>query len=68
MAATYEFRVRGRLGPMLLQGFPDFTAEVAGKFTLLRGTVRDQAALYGVLARLEALGLRLVEVRQLTAE
>jgi hypothetical protein len=52
----------------LRQGFPDFTAEVTGEFTLLRGVVRDQAALYGVLARLEALGLKLVEVRELTAE
>jgi hypothetical protein len=68
MAATYEFRVRGRLGPMLLQAFPDLEAEMRGKFTLLRGIVRDQAALHGVLARLEALGLKLVDMRQLTED
>jgi hypothetical protein len=66
MAAKYEFRVQGHLGPMLLQAFPDLDAEVQGKFTLLRGIVRDQAALHGVLARLEALGLKLVDMRRLT--
>jgi hypothetical protein len=68
MAATYEFRVRDHLGPTLLQAFPDLEAEVRGKFTLLRGSVRDQAALHGVLARLEALGVELVDMRQLTSD
>jgi hypothetical protein len=68
MAATYEFRVRGHLGPTLLQAFPDLAAEVSGKFTLLRGIIRDQAALHGVLARLEHLGLKLIDMRQLTDE
>jgi hypothetical protein len=66
MAATYEFRLRGHLGPTLLQAFPDLDAEIRGKFTLLRGIVRDRAALHGVLVRLEALGLELVDMRQLT--
>lgn len=68
MAPKYEFRVRGRLGPMLLQAFPDLEAEMRGRFTLLRGIVCDQAALHGVLARLEALGLKLVDMRQLTED
>jgi hypothetical protein len=66
MAATYEFRVRGHLGPTLLQAFPDLDAEMRGKFTLLRGIVRDQAELHGILARLQALGLELVDMRQVT--
>ena len=33
--------------------------------TVLRGEVRDQAALYGLLERIQALGLELVEVRRL---
>jgi hypothetical protein len=32
--------------------------------TVLSGTIADQAALYGVLAQLEALGLELIEVRR----
>jgi hypothetical protein len=53
---------------MLLQAFPDLEAEMRGKFTLLRGILRDRAALHGVLARLEALGLELVDMRQLTED
>ena len=66
MAATYEFRVRGHLGPTMLQAFPDFDAEVSGNWTLLRGTVADQAALHGVLGQIASLRLELLEVRQLT--
>ena len=33
--------------------------------TLLTGVLADQAALYGVLAEVEALGLELIEVRRL---
>ena len=32
--------------------------------TILRGSVEDQAALHGILQQIEALGLELVEVRQ----
>jgi hypothetical protein len=32
---------------------------------VLTGTLPDQSALYGVLSRLQALGLELVEVRRL---
>jgi hypothetical protein len=34
--------------------------------TVLEGTVDDGAALHGLLRRIEALGLELVEVRRLT--
>ena len=33
-----------------------------------RGSVEDQAALHGVLQQIEALGLELVEVRQVDAQ
>jgi hypothetical protein len=39
-----------------------------GKDTLLRGDVPDQAALHGVLAQIEALGLELLEVRRVPDE
>lgn len=40
-------------------------AQTPARDTLLRGTVTDQAALHGVLAQIEALGLELLEVRRL---
>jgi hypothetical protein len=63
----YEFRIRGRVGERLLSSFGGFDAEVLPPETILRGSVEDQAALHGVLQQIEALGLELVEVRQVDA-
>lgn len=62
--SRYEFRIRGRVGERLLSSFGGFDAEVQPPETVLRGSVADQAALHGILAQIEALGLELVEVRQ----
>jgi hypothetical protein len=42
-------------------------AELKGGETVLTGLLEDRAALFGVVAQIEALGLELVEVRQVTA-
>jgi len=64
----YEIRVRGHLDGMLLGAFPDLSAQADGTETVLTGPLPDQAALYGVLAQIEALGLELLEVRRTGAE
>ena len=61
----YEIRVRGPVGPTILEAFPTLSARPADEDTLLCGRLRDQSALYGVIHQLEALGLELVEVRSL---
>jgi hypothetical protein len=61
---SYEIHVGGRLGEMIRYAFPALRARARGQNTVLSG-VFDQAALYGVLAQLEALGLELIEVRRL---
>jgi len=43
---------------------PALTPEHQGTETVLTGPLPDSAALYGVLAELEALGLDLLEVRK----
>jgi hypothetical protein len=60
----YEIRVRSHLGETMLRAFPALRAEKRGRDTILRGALRDQAALHGVLAQIEALGLELLEVRR----
>jgi hypothetical protein len=62
----YEIRVRGRLGETICSAFPDLRARPDGDDTVLAGMLADQAALYGVLAELEALSLELIEVRRIT--
>jgi hypothetical protein len=61
---NYQIRVRGRLGRTMRAAFPALHAETQGEDTLLTGTLADQAALHGVLAQIEALGLVLLEVRR----
>jgi hypothetical protein len=64
---NYEIRVRGHLGPKMLRAFPALAAHTRDEDTLLRGCLPDQAAVYGVIAGLEALGLELIELRRLPA-
>jgi hypothetical protein len=61
---NYQIRVRGRLGRTMCAAFPALHAEAQGADTVLTGTLADQAALFGVLAQVEALGLELIEVRR----
>ena len=61
----YEICVGGRLGDTIRCAFPALRARARGGDTILSGVLADQAALYGVLAQLEALGLELIEVRRL---
>jgi hypothetical protein len=62
---SYQIRVRGQLGRTMRAAFPALHAEVQDGDTLLTGSLPDQAALHGVLARIGALGLELLEVRRL---
>ena len=60
-------RINGHLGATLLSAFPAMAWQRQGPETILTG-VLDQPGLYGVLAEIEALGLDLLEVRQLGPE
>ena len=66
-SARYMIRVNGHLGATFLSAFPAMTWQRQGAETVLTG-VLDRAALYGVLAEVEALGLDLLEVRQVTPD
>jgi hypothetical protein len=66
-AMTYRIRVRGPIGPTILEAFPTLAAHRSRGDTVLSGPLADQSALYGVLHLLESLGLELLEVRQIAA-
>jgi hypothetical protein len=61
----YRIRVRGRLGQTIRSAFPALQARASGGDTPLAGPLADRAALHGVLRKIEALGLELLEVRRL---
>jgi len=65
--ARYAIRIHGHLGATVLSAFPALVPQHHGADTVLTGLL-DRSALYGVLAEVEALGLDLVEIRQLMPE
>ena len=68
MAASpglYAIRVRGRLGATALSAFPTMVSDLKGSDTVLTGVLEDRSAVFGVLGQIEALGLELLELRQI---
>jgi len=63
----YAIRIRGRLGATALSAFPSMVPELKGSETVLTGLLEDRSAVFGVLAQIEALGLELLELRQITS-
>jgi hypothetical protein len=65
VTSSYEIRITGILPPEALLDFEDLTASVEPVETVVHGQLPDQAALHGLLARLEMLGVQVLEIRRL---
>ena len=63
----YAIRIKGRLGATALSAFPSMVPELKADETILTGSLEDRSALFGVLAQVEALGLDLLELKQIHA-
>jgi len=62
----YVFRVRGRTSDAVLTALQEgLDVEVDPTSTAMHGWLPDQAALFGMLARIRLLGLELLEIRRL---
>ncbi|MGE0028554.1 MAG: hypothetical protein AB7O78_04670 [Thermoleophilia bacterium] len=68
MGDHYEIRVAGELTPAVAQLFEGLEATAAPRTTVLHGVLPDRAALHGIIERVQALGLELVEVRRVTED
>jgi hypothetical protein len=66
-SSYYEIRVAGVVPPEALLDFDRLSASVEPVETVVHGQLRDQASLQGLLARLETLGIQVLEVRRLRA-
>jgi hypothetical protein len=64
-SSSYEIRITGILPPEALLDFEELVASVEPVETVVHGKLPDQAALHGLLARLELLGVQVMEVRRL---
>ena len=60
----YEIRVAGAVPPEALADYQDISSTEAPVETVLCGTLADQAALQGLLARLDLFGVEVIEVRR----
>jgi hypothetical protein len=64
MMQRVEIRVEGHLDQTWAEWLDGFTlAHTERGETILAGNVEDQAAIYGLIAKLRDLGVRLVSVR-----
>jgi hypothetical protein len=66
-AHRYRITIAGVLGSVSRQAFEGFDIECNGGHTSLIA-VLDQAALYGVLIRVQSLGLELIELARIPSE
>jgi hypothetical protein len=64
----YEIRVVGSLPAQWTDWFDGLVINTENGETLLRGSLADQAALFGLLKKIRDLGLPLVSVRQITSQ
>jgi len=62
--ATYVFVIRGELGERYGQIFEGMEMECSGGTTVVMGTLRDQADFYGLVDRIEDLGLELISAQK----
>jgi hypothetical protein len=60
VSQTFELKLRGEPGPVMRAAFPEFVLQPDHGRTVLRGEFVDQAALHGVIERINSLGLELV--------
>lgn len=67
-ASIYQIRIQGILDPSWSDWFDGFSIIVQGGETILAGTVIDQAALHGILAKLNDLGLPIICVERCEPE
>jgi hypothetical protein len=64
-AIAYQIRLKGVLDSSWSDWFGGFSLTVQGNETVLVGSVPDQAALHGILAKINDLGLSIVSINKL---
>ena len=65
-ATSYRIRIQGTIDPTWSDWFGGFTITPQNGETALEGEVNHQAALHGILAKINELGLSLISVNKLT--
>lgn len=66
--ATYAIRIQGALDASWSEWFDGFSIRQQDSETLLEGGVLDQAALHGMLAKINDLGLTIISLNRVPAD
>lgn len=66
-SSDYEVRVAGVVGPAAREAFAQLRIQLEPRATVLSGTL-DQSGLHGLIERIEALGLELIDIRRLSSD
>ena len=61
---VYQIRLRGILDPSWSDWFDNFTITTQDEEPRMEGPVEDQAALHGILSKINDLGLAIVTITQ----
>ena len=64
--AGYLIHIQGKIDPGWSEWFDGFTITQQNGETMLEGHVTDQAALHGILAKINDLGLSIISVTKLS--
>ena len=68
MSKVYRIVARSELGDRFASAFDDMRMETRDRQTILTGEVKDQPHLFGILERLNGLGVELLSVQALSEE
>lgn len=64
-SATYQIRIKGNLDLKWSDWFDGFSITCLETETILVGSVPDQAALHGILAKINDLGLAITSMKEI---
>lgn len=62
---TFRFTVEGTVAGSLLNWFSDMDCSSENDRTIITGEMADQAAVYGMIARIRDLGLTLIKMERI---
>jgi hypothetical protein len=68
MTMRYRIVVRGEIGELVANAFPELRIEAGHGQSVLYATVADSAALYGILDRLRDLAIDVVSLHETDGE
>lgn len=67
-ASVYDVTFKGEAGPAIRAQFEDLEISSRDGLSVLRVVAPDQASLYGVINRVNSLGLELIDVNRVDTE